>query len=175
MDSNNPDLREVWRQDVAALTALLQSGHPIEPDALAGKSFRGVSIGLPPLVIHFTWLTFRKRFWRRQGDGELCGHNERLEQTGTDGASVPMVDTNGPIVFGPFVVTASAPNPFGVSTGLLLDYGLRHPAWHPLARVRDPLVSLRRDRADLLLGATYLQFPWGQLRTPSFFTLQRED
>ena len=122
MDSNDRDLREVWRQDVGALTALLQSGHPIEPDALAGKSFRGVSIGLPPIVIRFTWLTFRKRFWRRQGDGELCGHNERLEQTGTEGTSVPMVDTDGPIVFGPFVVTASAPNPFGVSTGLLLDY-----------------------------------------------------
>ncbi len=173
MAFDNSRAREIWRLGPSSLATLLQSGYAIAPDALAGKSYRGVSIGLPSILIRLTWLTFRKRFWRER-NGELWGHNERLEQTGVDGPAVP--PAGGPTVFGPFVVTPAAiVNPFAVTTGVLLDYGLRHSAWHPLAAVRDPLVSLRSGEADLLLGATYLQFPWGQFRTPSFFTLQRED
>ncbi|MEZ4315095.1 MAG: hypothetical protein R3F14_44340, partial [Polyangiaceae bacterium] len=62
---------------------------------------------------------------------------------------------------------------FHCKAGLLLDYGARHPAYHPLARLRDPIVAVREGSVDLLLGATYLAIGGG-VKTPSFFTLERE-
>jgi hypothetical protein len=44
---------------------------------------------------------------------------------------------------------------------------------HPLARTRDVVVAIDED-GDLLLGALYLELGFGSLRTPSFFTLERE-
>jgi hypothetical protein len=56
---------------------------------------------------------------------------------------------------------------------VLLDYGAAHPAWHPLARLRDPVVAVEAGSVDLLLGASWLDLG-ARIRTPSFFTLERE-
>lgn len=166
---------DVWRMDGAALGALLSRGWAIEPAALRGP-YRGVSLGLGELVERVTWKTFRKRFWLDEATGEVVGHNERLVQTGVDGPVQERRDRRGAVVsFGPFVVTALPADgtPFGCRAGVLLDYGARHPAWHPLARLRDPLVAVNEGSTDLLLGASYLAIGGG-VRTPSFFTLEPE-
>jgi hypothetical protein len=157
-----------------ALVELLRNGHAIDPEQLVGD-YRGVSLGLPRALERVTWKTFRKSFFRGEG-GRIEGHNVRMEQTGLTGPSVPATKNGAPIVFGPFVVTSLPADggPFGCFQGVLLDYGAKHPTWHPLAGVRDPLVALEAGSADLLLGATYLAIGPLGLRTPSFFTLQRE-
>jgi len=165
---------EVWRMDSAALADLISRGHAIDLGALRGP-YRGVSLGLGELVERVTWKTFVKRFWLDEATGEVVGHNERLEQTGLDGPIVEKRDRAGRVVsFGPFVVRPLPADgtPFRCRAGLLLDYGGRHPVWHPLARLRDPIVALNEGSADLLLGASYLDVG-ASVKTPSFFTLER--
>ncbi len=79
------------------------------------------------------------------------------------------------VTFGPYAVVPlpSSGTPFRCRAGVLLDYGAKHPALHPLARVRDPLVSLHEKNADQLLGATYLAVGPFDIATPSFFALER--
>lgn len=166
---------DVWRMDGAALADLIAHGHPIDLTALRGP-YRGVSLGLGQLVERVTWKTFRKRFWLDEATGDVVGHNERLEQTGLDGPITERRDRSGRVVsFGPFLVRPlpAGGTPFHCRAGLLLDYGARHPAWHPLARLRDPIVALHEGSTQLLLGASYLAVGAG-LKTPSFFTLEAE-
>ena len=77
---------------------------------------------------------------------------------------------------GPFAVVPlpSCGTPFGCKEGVVFVYAARHPAWHPMAPSRDVVVALD-EGGTLLLGALYLDLPLGRLRTPSFFTLERED
>jgi hypothetical protein len=158
------------------LAAAIAGGHAIDLAALRGP-YRGVSLGLGAVIERLSWKTFRKRFWLDEASGDVVGHNERLEQTGLDGPVTPQRDRRGAIVsFGPFRVVPlpEGGTPFHCRAGLLLDYGARHPAWHPLARVRDPIVAVNEGSLDLLLGASYLDLGGIEPRTPSFFTLERE-
>ena len=166
---------DLWRMTRADLAAVLSAGHAIDLATLPG-SYRGVSLGLGALLERATWKTFRKRIWRAPATSDLVGHNERLLQTGTDAPPEPQRDRKGtPITFGPFLVRPLPADgtPFHCRAGVLLDYGARHPLWHPLARLRDPLVAVNEANPDLLLGASYLALG-GAVRTPSFFTLERE-
>lgn len=158
------------------LARVLAEGFPLDLADLRGP-YRGVSLGLGAVIERLSWKTFRKRFWVDPVTGDVVGHNERLAQTGVDAAPEPTRDRRGePITFGPFRVVPLPPGgtPFRCRAGLLLDYGAKHPAWHPLARMRDPLVAVNEGSTELLLGASYLDVPFGSLRTPSYFTLERE-
>ncbi len=166
---------DLWRLTRAELAAVLANGHPIDLAALRGP-FRGVSLGLGGFIERLTWKTFRKRFWLDERTAEVVGHNERLLQNGLDSAPEPQRDAKGrPVTFGPFLVRPLPPDgtPFHCRAGVLLDYGARHPAWHPLARMRDPLVAVNEGSTALLLGASYLALG-ASVRTPSYFTLERE-
>lgn len=166
---------DIWQMDRGTLGALVSRGYPIDTSQLRG-AYRGVSLGLGETIERLTWKTFCKRFWLDETTGEVVGHNERVEQTGTAGPLVQRRDRAGGIVsFGPFLVTAlpSDGTPFECRAGVLLDYGAKHPFWHPLARLRDPLVALNEGSLDLLLGASYLAIGRG-VRTPSFFSLEKQ-
>lgn len=166
---------DVWRMDNDALGALVSRGHAIDLAALRGP-YRGVSLGLGELVERLTWKTFRKRFWLDEATGEVVGHNERLVQTGVDGPIEERRDRSGAIVtFGPFAVRPLPADgtPFHCRAGLLIDYGARHPFWHPLSRMRDPLVAVNEGSGDLLLGVSYVAIGGG-VKTPTFFTLEPE-
>ncbi len=151
------------------LAHLLSSGYAVDPDALADADYRGTSLGLPAFVERVTWKTFRKVF--RRSERGVSGFNVRVDQR----TGEPLLRNAEPITFGPYQVVPLPPDgtAFRCRAGVLLDYGAMHPAWHPLARVRDPLVALREGSADLLLGATYLAVGPLALRTPSFFLLER--
>lgn len=155
------------------LGTLVRDGHPIPLEALEGDFF-GVSLGLPPIVERVTWKVFRKSF-RRQGE-RVHGKNVRLQQNGPRGPAEALLEGGAPIEFGPFVVAPLPPDgsPFACRAGLVLDYGAAHPVWHPMAPVRDAIVSVNEGSTDLLLGALYLEIAGKRLRTPSFFTLERE-
>jgi hypothetical protein len=157
-------------KDVAALStdgleALLAQGEPLAPEELAGHTDFGVSLGLPKLVERLTWKVFAKAFYRT--GTKVVGCNVRLEQHGVDGPLVPRRDARGePETFGPFAVRRA-------SRGVLLDYGAGTPPWSPLGRLRDPLVAVNEGSTELLVGTTRLAVPWGEARTPSYFTLER--
>lgn len=167
---------ELWAMSRAELAQVMAEGHAIDLATLRGP-YRGVSLGLGKVLERLSWKTFRKTFRQDERTGEVVGHNERLVQTGLDGPVTPMRDRRGEVVsFGPFLVVPlpAGGTPFHCRAGVLLDYGARHPAWHPLARMRDPLVAVNPGSLELLLGASYLEGLGASVKTPSFFTLERE-
>lgn len=169
------DLAAMSRRELAGV---LRAGHAIDPRELDDTEYRGTSLGLPGIVERLTWKTFRKVFHRDPESGQLRGWNVRLEQHGIDGPSVPMRGRDGaPVTFGHYRVVelAGRPMPIACEKGLLLDYGLgENRALDPVGLVRDPLVAVERDRADLLLGWSYVEAGPLRFGTPSFFTLERE-
>jgi hypothetical protein len=163
--------RELWSLSNRELARVLAEGDAVDPDALAGSSFRGVSLGLPRLLERLTWKTFRKSF-RRTASG-VDGLNVRLVQNGLDGTPTARTKRGVDVTFGPFAVEPLPADgtPFGCRAGAVFHYGKRHPSWHPMACVRDVVVALDDDT---LLGALYLEIGSFTLRTPSYFTLERE-
>jgi hypothetical protein len=162
--------------DHRTLRALLASGHPIDPDAIAGWQYRGTSLGLPAIVDRLAWKTFVKAFHRDPGAGFVRGWNVRIRQTGLHGPIEPLVRGGKAFTFGHFRVVDPAGHrvPAGAGGGLLLDYGFGSGrALDPMRRLRDPIVALEAGKADLLLGWSYLDLGFASVPTPSFFTLER--
>lgn len=204
--------KDVWGLSRAELATVLTSGFAVDVEALRGASFRGVSLGLPGWVERLSWKEFRKEMFTDEATGAVVGRNVRvtsraalvaLEDGGTPPS--PELQNGAPKVFGPFGVRPlRAGEGYPCSAGVVLDYGLAHPAlvraeapltapeggasslrsaqtgatlapwFHPLARLRDPVVALREGSTELLLGASYLSLGSKLVATPSFFTLERE-
>jgi hypothetical protein len=168
------DLLDATHRD---LSELLAAGHPVRASALDDTEYRGTSLGLPSFLERLTWKTFRKTFHRDPDTGLLRGWNVRLAQRGLSAPSEPLMKGGAPMTFGHYVVieprTIAAP--VGCDRGLVLDYSRgQNGRWSPLSLVRDPIVALKEDDPDLLLGWTYLQLGTHHVGTPSFFTLERE-
>lgn len=170
-------LNEYLTLSTSALRARLEAGAPVDPAALEGWLYRGISVGVPPWFRKLTWTTFGKTFYREPQSGDLMGWNVRMRQQGVNGPLEPMLDARGvPKTFGHYQVTSS--EGFGVPEwcrqGLLIQYRFGGNApWDPVNLARDPLVALDDGAGDLLLGWSYLQLG-GVIATPSFFVLQRE-
>lgn len=168
---------ELLHADRRTLRALLATGHPIDPDAIAGWRYRGTSLGLPEIVDRLAWKTFVKAFHRDPGAPFVRGWNVRIRQTGLEGPIEPLLRAGEPLSFGHFRVVDPHRYrvPHGADRGLLLDYGLGgNAALDPTNRLRDPIVALAAESADLLLGWSYLDLGFASLPTPSFFTLERD-
>lgn len=177
-DVGRPRLRaeDLYHLPRHRLAAVLAAGHPIDPAALAGAAYRGVSLGLPALVERLSWKTFQKTFLRDPESGELWGWNVRVEQRGLQAPSLAKQRGGRPWTFGQYVVRPGAeyklPRP--IPSALMIDYGRGGNGRGLMSRLRDPIVAVNPGSVELLLGWSYLDL-WGwQLATPSFFTLERE-
>lgn len=172
-------LGELLASSQNALAERLLSGHAIDPAALSGWLYRGVSLGLPAWVDRIAWKTFAKTFHRDAPGAPLRGWNVKLRQGPLDAPLEPLRTRSGaPRSFGHFAVTPLPPAermPLPLTSGLLLDYsqGANHRL-DPVRPLRDPLVALRADDATLLFGCSWLAL--GRRRwwkTPSYFLLER--
>lgn len=164
----------LWTMRKTELARTLREGGKVDPRALSGSSYRGVSLGLPRLVERLTWKTFRKTF-HADADGGVSGFNVRLIQDGLAARPRAKQRNGSDVVFGPFAVEPLPDDgtPFGCKDGVVFDYGKRHPRLHPIGTTRDVVVALD-DHCDLLLGALYIEVGRTRIRTPSYFTLERE-
>ncbi len=166
---------DLWGMSRVELGGVLAAGHAIDPTALDDTAYRGVSLGLPAWVERLSWKTFQKVFHRDAG--RLRGWNVRLEQTGLDGESTPMVRRGKPFTFGHFEVVAldGYRTARTVGGGLMIDYGRGgNRRFDPIGRLRDPIVAVNSGSAELLLGWSYLDLGAFRLGTPSFFSLELE-
>jgi len=145
----------------AELAAVMASGRPFDPAAVAGWVYRGTSLGLPGLVEKLTWIKFAKAF-HRDGAG-IRGWNVRVEQDGLDRPWRPKLRRDRPVTFGPFDVVEER-------GAVVLDY---RRAGGVLRALRDPLVALD-DHADVLFGRSLLAVAGRMLPTPSYFLLERD-
>jgi hypothetical protein len=160
--------REALDWSRAELGRRFEAGGPIAPDELAGFGFRGISLGLPPLLERLSWKTFAKVFVT---DGDAVrGFNLRIVQNSGQNVGQNGGDVSGPYRprrrdarFGEMVA-----RPEGERT--LLDYAGPNPWWHPLGPMRDVLVRLD---GETILGRLLIAVGPGRLPTPSYFTLER--
>jgi hypothetical protein len=168
---------ELLTLDNAGLMRALEAGHPIDPSDLDDTEYRGVSLGLPSTIEKLSWKTFKKVFHRDPRTGALRGWNVRIQQTGdVHGDYVPMTRHGRPHTFGHYEVVDASEYAMPCSVdGLLIHYGLgKNGRLDPIRRVRDPLVALEADSAELLLGWSYVDLGMTQVGTPSFFVLKRD-
>ena len=164
LPTGSPARDAILGLDRAGLAERLASGTAITPEALAGFSYRGISLGMPEWFDRVVWKTFMKSF--RQEGGRVRGYNVRMEQNGIDGAVRPRQKRGKPWIFGHFDVRAPKARevPQACGPGVVFDYGL--------SPTRDAVVSLD-GTPDLLLGVLYVALPGRSFRTPSYFTLER--
>jgi hypothetical protein len=158
------------------LLAVLRSGHAIDPRELDDTEYRGVSLGLPGIVVALTWKKFKKVFHRDAETGALRGWNVRIEQSDDD-LWRPRHRRGRIWTFGHYEVVPARGRgvPRGCDRGLLIDYGLGgNRPLDPMRRVRDPIVAVHPGDNQLLLGWSYLDLGLARLGTPSFFSLERD-
>lgn len=159
----------------AGLDRVMKSGHPIEPDVLAGREYDGVSLNLPKVIVRLTWLKFAKVF-HREADGSLRGWNCRVVQSPLDQPWELERKDGEPVTYGHYAVVpvGSYRMPRAYSAGLMLDYGLGgNPRTDPSARMRDPIVAVNEGDSTLLLGWSYIDVGLARVGTPSYFALRR--
>ncbi len=155
---------QLLRASGAELAQALAGGRPLAAATVAGWTYHGTSLGLPAWLERLTWKTFAKAFVR-EPDGTVRGWNVRCEQ---DDPPTWRPRTRGgrPVTFGHFQVLATGDH-------LLLDYGRGgNRRGDPTAAVRDPLVALDAE-GHRLLGRSLLAIAGRQVKTPSYFVLER--
>ncbi len=159
------------------LTEVMRGGSAIDPDALVGWAYRGVSLGLPTFVERLSWKTFVKTFVRRS-DGSVGGYNVRVVQGPLTFPAEPpeplRADDGAPVTFGPYGVEPFDPSRHRApcSAGLVLDYSKGEGARGVMALMRDPITAVLPGSTELLLGWMYADVGF-KVPTPSFFTLER--
>ncbi|MSP25547.1 MAG: hypothetical protein EXR75_10355 [Myxococcales bacterium] len=158
------------------LRRLLANGHSIAPEALDDSEYKGISLGLPPLVERLSWKVFKKAFHRDPATGRLRGWNVRLEQDGVDAPARDRLKNGRRVTFGHFDVRpAGADAPRALTQSLVLDYALGENApLAPTACVRDLLVCPEPGKFDILFGWMLLQLGPARIPTPSYFLLERD-
>jgi hypothetical protein len=172
---------DLTAHDLAAMSRrqlmeTMRTGYAIDPNGLDDTEYKGVSLGLPALVVSLTWKTFKKVFHRDPKTGHLRGWNVRIEQNEPD-AYAPKRKNGQPATFGHYRVAAleGYRMPQRLDRGLMLDYGLGGNApWDFISRVRDPIVAVNPEGSRLLLGWSYLDLGALRIGTPSFFSLERD-
>lgn len=161
------------------LAQALAQGHPVNPKELDDTEYKGISLGMPAFIDKLAWKTFKKVFHRDPQTGYLRGWNVRIEQTGLYGEYVPKQKNGGPFAWGHYRVVDNggrkAPRPVPKGA-LLIDYGLggNHPLDLSTRFMRDPLVALQKDSAEMLLGWSYFEIGPFTLSSPSYFLLLRD-
>lgn len=161
--------------DRPALARVMEAGHPIDPAALAGWEYKGVAVG-SALIEKIAWKTFRKTFHRDSESGVLRGWNYRVEQDGVDGA-YPIRQKGGKDFSWGFYRVVDGKGhrmPWQADHGLVIDYGFGENGLSPQSLVKDPLLAVNADSADLLIGVSYVDLGLFTLPTPTFFILSRD-
>ena len=158
----------------ADLHALLQSGRPLDLEAMANTRYLGLDLSLPPAAARLLWKTFRKTFHR---DGDvLRGWNVRLEQRGVEGEQVPMTDRKGrALTFGHYHVRSADGVCFPRWSGAhYLDYTVAGNKRLDFGRFGfTPLVALDDD-SNLLLGWEVFRFGPLMAPLPLYYALRRD-
>ncbi len=164
--------------DATALHRVMQTGHPLDLEALSDTRYQGVDLSLPRWGHRLLWKTFRKTFHRDRTRQQLRGWNVRVEQRGVGAVSIPLVDGRGSQrTFGHYVVSAAAGKPFpkGWRGAHYLDYGVAGNTFLDLARFTySPLVAVNEGDMSLLLGWEVVRFAAATVPVPLYWALRYE-
>lgn len=184
MDDKKLRLEDLMAMDSAALQAVMDRGHALDPDQLAGTMYVGVDLSMPEAGRRVLWHSFRKTFHRDEPGGPVRGWNIKIKQ-GRDRSveavrthREPLRDRRGkPVDFGHYVVKPAAGIdwPKGWRGGHFLDYGAgRNKALDPARLGYTPLVAVNEGDMSLLLGWEIFKTPLGFAALPLYWALELE-
>lgn len=174
---NRPlELDDLLTMSARDLRTIMDRGHPIDPEAMAGRQFLGTDLSLPALGQKLLWQTFRKALVRDDEHGDVRGWNVRMEQRGIHGAQVPMRRKDGePKTFAHYRVRSAAGIhwPRGWRGTHYFDYSI---AGNPLAESLGctPVVAVNEGRSDLVLGWEIFRVG-GRFLAPPLYWAIRDD
>jgi hypothetical protein len=169
---------ELYRNPTSELEQLLCKGTAPTFDELVGWEFDGTNVGLVPGLLGIR--KFRKGFYRGKnlvdGGPEPCihGYNIPIFRAGVDEPHRAKPSDESPKRFGFYRVYPATENKSFARypNALLLDYGMGANGLDPSRFLRDYLVKVHADSADVLLGKAYLAL--GFIKPfVGFFLLQR--
>jgi hypothetical protein len=171
-------LDDLMRMNARELRAVMDGGHALDGDVLAGRQYLGVDLSLPGWARKLLWHTFRKTFMRDEATGDVRGWNVRMEQHGVEGPRVPLTDRRGrAITFGHYRVRPAAGLrvPAGWSGTHVLDYTTAgNKRLDPAGYACTPLVAVNEGSQDLLLGWEVLKLGPLLVPAPLFWALRHE-
>lgn len=181
MSTPHPLRDELMRANRAELRHRLVEGRAVDPQALAGFTYRGTSLGLPRIAEQLSWKTFEKTFWRDPETSRLVGWNVRLQQDGLDAPSRPKLTRAGEPVttwFYEVLPAATAPLPSSwpreFRRGLIIDYARGdNSILDGMHFIKDPLVDVGDGSGELLLGVSVVALRGLCVTTPTYFLLER--
>lgn len=151
-------LHDLDRMSGPELQRIMDTGHPLDPEALVDKQYLGIDLSLPAPAHKLLWKNFRKTFHRDPATGIIRGWNVRMEQTGyePDSPRIPMMDKHGEdMSFGHYHLKSGegVHFPNGYTCPHFLDYGCAGNTFTDLGRLGyTPLVAVNEGSSDLLLG-----------------------
>ena len=154
----------------------MANGHPIDAGRLAGYRYDGVSLGLPRWIERLSWKKFFKSFDQLDGSDTVYGWNTRAEDNALSDPWKPILKRERPVEFGQFHVCQATctSTPPTLQQALLIDYSQGGRGGNGILNgLRDPLVALKKDCVQYLLGWSYLKIGTFRLGTPSYFLLRR--
>lgn len=159
---------DICSQSRTELASIFAAAAPVNPDAIVGYRYRGVSLGLPSWIEKLSWKKFAKTFVQGSS-GNVHGWNLRIEQDALDAPWRPQLKRGKEWRFGPFGLCKDADSPH-----VEIDYSLGTRGLSPLRRLRDPLRSLDAH-GNVLLGRSLIDIGMAKrLSTPSWFVLERD-
>jgi hypothetical protein len=171
-------VQEFLKADRRELRDQMRNGYAIDPAALAGFTYHGISLGLPRWVEKLSWKKFMKVFYQEADTQCLRGWNVRAADDDLTKDWSPKIKNDRPVTFGHYhVVDAYVPHvPEELRHGLLIDYSRGGRGGNgALNHLRDPIVALAPDSVDTLLGWSYMALGQSRIPTPSYFLLTRGD
>jgi hypothetical protein len=153
---------ELFRADRSEFERILSRGLAPDPGELIGWEFDGLNVGFVPGILGIR--KFRKGFYRgpdrvsRGPQGVAHGYNIPVRQDGADKPHRAKPSDEKPRRFGFYrVYPCERSKRFNAYPGaLLLDYDLGANGLDPSRFLRDYLVKVSPDSADILLGKAYL-------------------
>ena len=173
-DRASPAQLELAARPRRDLETVFVRGATPSVDALVGWEFRGVNtptdlgklLGIQKFVKGFV----------RHDDGVITGYNSPVVQDGLARPWRTLPDDAAPKRFGFYRVAPVDPTARDNKYlhALLLDYGKGgNKPWDVTRGLRDYLVQVDRDNADLFLGKAYYALGPVRVLLPTFFILER--
>jgi hypothetical protein len=155
------------------LEAILLRGQMPDMEALAGREYRGMNLGVGARLLGIR--KFIKGFYR-SADGQAFGYNIRAKQNSPDEPWLARLSGGERKRFGFYRVSPTDPESRDNAYlhALLLDYGQGgNGRFDVTALLRDYLVRVNTGSDDLLLGKAFMAI--GPLRVPiGYFLLEHE-
>jgi hypothetical protein len=164
----------VCKADTGSLERLMREGSAPAQDSLAGYAFRGYNTSLTTEIIR-TRKFFKCFEWDAAKPSRLVGFNQVAKQNGIGNPWLEKMRNGEPVRQGHYEAypVRSNERDSKYPHSLLLNYGAGdNPIYEPAQLLRDYLVQISADNADLLLGKAFGSL--GPIRLPmGYFVLER--